>query len=480
MKVKKLVFVFVCLFVVGIMNASAEDYGIVIGDKQLTSSNSSVSGLEGTISYDAKSNILLLDNVVLDDSSDITGDAVIDIKSGKNITIVLKGKNVITTTKNVSGLFANSNVTIKGDGSLKINATSGYPIALSNSNLIIEDTYLNIKSDSSKECILADEGDISIKNSTVYAVGGSQGLQANNIVIDNSIVNPVGTTGSVEVKDSLVIKSLTGKKLYGYGFYDNEADKKEITNIETDEIADGETYYYYIHYGYGYFRVVPTEQDAIVDAPIVDTTKDVQDVTIGITENSVFDDVFKNAIVNAGIDVGEFNPLVEVAVDNLDDSNVPEDALDSFKAIAKENDNLNISSFFDISLNVKDSVTDSLIGSLDEVDSELTFNVVLPEETAKVEDGYTRTYYIIRYHNGVSEILDTSVNGNVITFKTDKFSAYAIAYSDVKNESVSSASDVVANPKTGDSIGLYMVTGILSVVGLASLCVYCYRRKQFN
>ena len=38
----------------------------------------------------------------------------------------------------------------------------------------------------------------------------------------------------------------------------------------------------------------------------------------------------------------------------------------------------------------------------------------------------------------------------------------------------------INNPKTGDNIALYIVTGILSVIGLAGAGVFAYRRKQTN
>lgn len=142
---------------------------------------------------------------------------------------------------------------------------------------------------------------------------------------------------------------------------------------------------------------------------------------------------------------------------------------------------MKVSSFFDISLNLKDSVTEESLGILDESDNELSFDIVLPSDIAKVEDGYTRTYYIVRYHDGDVDLLDTTVDGNVVSFKTDKFSTYALAYTDVKNinnESITTTT-VENNPKTGDSVILYMTFSLIAILGVGYFSLkYCKREQH--
>ena len=55
--------------------------------------------------------------------------------------------------------------------------------------------------------------------------------------------------------------------------------------------------------------------------------------------------------------------------------------------------------------------------------------VDIPAELA-APYGYTRTYSIVRVHNGVAETLESTVSDGKISFSTDKFSTYLIAYSD--------------------------------------------------
>ena len=478
-KMKKIVFAFICLFGIGIMNVNAENYGIVIANEELSSEKTSV----GKITYDAKTNTMVLDNVTLNDSADIKGDAVIDIKAGIDITIILKGKNVITTEKSVSGIFSNSNLTIKGDGSLKISTKSAYPIALSNAKLTVEGTFLNLKSESGHECILVDSNDITIKDSIVYAVGGYQGIEAKNIVIDNSIVDLEGTYGSVQFGDSLTFKNLKNMKIYGYGMAGKESDKEEITNIQTAIIDDDDdtTYYYYFKYGYGYFKILPNETKVSVEIPEIDTSAKTDKMVIGVSKNNNFDNAFKKVIENSEIKVGDFDTIVEISVENIDEKSISEKTIKSINTFVEKDKGLKVSSFFDISLNLKDSVTEESLGILDESDNELSFDVVLPSDIAKIEDGYTRTYYIVRYHDGDVDLLDTTVDDNVVSFKTDKFSTYALAYTDVKNTNNESTTTTTVenNPKTGDSVILHMTFSSIAILGVGYFSLkYCKRGQH--
>ena len=47
----------------------------------------------------------------------------------------------------------------------------------------------------------------------------------------------------------------------------------------------------------------------------------------------------------------------------------------------------------------------------------------------------SRTYYIIRMHDGKAEVIPSSVENDKITFATDKFSTYALAYADASVKS---------------------------------------------
>ena len=69
---------------------------------------------------------------------------------------------------------------------------------------------------------------------------------------------------------------------------------------------------------------------------------------------------------------------------------------------------------------------------------DITITMDIPTGIPTVAAGFTRTYHVIRVHDDNAEVLDTTQNGNQLTFKTSKFSTYAVSYVDVKDVSVNS------------------------------------------
>ncbi|MGN0692100.1 MAG: hypothetical protein ACI4K7_07125, partial [Oscillospiraceae bacterium] len=69
-----------------------------------------------------------------------------------------------------------------------------------------------------------------------------------------------------------------------------------------------------------------------------------------------------------------------------------------------------------------------------ETNGMLTVEFTMPAELLSTDSTVTRTYKIIRVHNGVTDILDCTFDPATgkASFKTNKFSTYAIAYVDVR------------------------------------------------
>ena len=87
----------------------------------------------------------------------------------------------------------------------------------------------------------------------------------------------------------------------------------------------------------------------------------------------------------------------------------------------------NIAQYIDISVVIK--ADNEVIGEVNELNKEVTFTVAIPEDLMK--EG--RTFYVIRVHDGKAEKLETVENEDgTLTFKTDKFSTYALAYEDAQ------------------------------------------------
>lgn len=85
------------------------------------------------------------------------------------------------------------------------------------------------------------------------------------------------------------------------------------------------------------------------------------------------------------------------------------------------------------------------------LNSPITINMYLPDDI--VDSIKNKTIKVARFHGGVLSMLDASLNGNILTFKTDKFSTYAIVtYGAVTP--TSNVADKKAGPKDLNSDGI--------------------------
>ena len=143
----------------------------------------------------------------------------------------------------------------------------------------------------------------------------------------------------------------------------------------------------------------------------------------------------------------------------------------------------------------------------------LMISVVVPDALINTNSAVNRTYCIVRRHDGAITVLDAAFDAasKTLTFKTDRFSDYAIAYKDTtvpssgsnpgsnnssndseakKNEvaaptpaptsaSTSKPSTITAMPQTGDTSNptLYVVLLVASLLGLAVVFV-CKKRND--
>lgn len=217
---------------------------------------------------------------------------------------------------------------------------------------------------------------------------------------------------------------------------------------------------------------IVAKKEVKVDTPTIDPTKPVDEIKVGVKEDDSLKDILVKAIKDSKIDVADVNAIVMVTIDNQKEEEIPADATKSIKELAKEKNDIKVVSFFDITLNVKNNITGEALGTLNALDKKIKFEMSLPAELTKLEEGYTRKYYIVRYHDGKSEIIPASVEGNMLSFESDKFSTYALAYEDVKNETIT-------NPPTADRIVMDLIIGVISIVGLAAISNNVAKRKKY-
>lgn len=286
------------------------------------------------------------------------------------------------------------------------------------------------------------------------------------LVVDNSfstspVINITGGTfnstnasavGSYAYnkETGLADNSLALTKLLKGGNYNTD-----ISNL----IADN--YYYRVENNRWYVEAY----DRDIEINVIEENKKVDEITIGVTSREEAKDIIissiesneelKDVIANKNVDI-------KVEVDAITPSDEVKENI-----ISKLNKDSKIIGYFDISIGIYEKNSNTKIGNLKELNDKMNITIALPSEYQNTNKKYNRTYYIIREHDGVYESIPAVVSsdGLYVTFKTDKFSTYAAAYTDT------------LNPQTSDDILLYTALSIICLSGL--LLAYKYR-KNFN
>lgn len=195
-----------------------------------------------------------------------------------------------------------------------------------------------------------------------------------------------------------------------------------------------------------------------VDAPTIDETKKVTEVIIGVKSADDYIEDLAKAIKDGKIEIDGISPMVIVTINKMEKNQLSIDISESISKIAQDK-KLNLTNYFDITLNVENSATNEIVGTLSSLSKEMVFNIAIPDELLNTNKDYKRLYYIIRYHDNKAEIIETILNGNVLAFASDRFSTYALAYEDKKIVTEE-------NPKTADDVVIDIIVGGISVLGL--------------
>lgn len=180
----------------------------------------------------------------------------------------------------------------------------------------------------------------------------------------------------------------------------------------------------------------------VEDQPAIDTTTPTETIQVGVDKaNDTVDlgqevsDVI-NDITSGNITTSvneETAKKIEDAV--ISGSSITVEVMyDNNIAVTENEKNLankitaadeTVAGYFDLSIILK--AGDKELGNLTQLSKPMTFKVAIP--TDFIKEG--REYFIIRIHNGLAEKLDTTLNEDgTLSFSTDKFSTYALAYAD--------------------------------------------------
>lgn len=256
---------------------------------------------------------------------------------------------------------------------------------------------------------------------------------------------------------TVVIESEDKSSFISGGTYSHEPNAKYITSPYEAE-KDGNIY-----------KIILVSEEVSADSTIIDTKEEFEEVTPGIAEkdkedvnNTLLESLEENKSLIAGADTTD-KVVVKLEIEK---DTVSDQTKELFED-SEEAEKLTIVEYFDATVNVY--VEDTYKGSIPELTKNVKITVMLPENLQEVEKGYTRTFYLIREHNGKIETIkaELSKDGKFITAESNKFSTYAVAYE-----------DVILPPQTGDNIITHFIMTIVSLIAIAGIVLVS--KKQFN
>jgi len=156
-------------------------------------------------------------------------------------------------------------------------------------------------------------------------------------------------------------------------------------------------------------------------------------------------------------------------------SQTDKDLIDSKKG------NATIGMYLDIDL-LKQIGSDSPV-NITKTNGAVTITLKVPSSLINSNSSVTRTYQMIRVHNGVATVIPCTYNAanQTISCETDQFSTYALAYVDQPNNSGggNTGDGSTGNPETGDNsnLGLWMILSVLSCCSMIALLVIDKKKK---
>ena len=215
----------------------------------------------------------------------------------------------------------------------------------------------------------------------------------------------------------------------------------------------------------------------------IDEEDEVEEVTPGIVNTEKLQEVIMETLKDdqeLQEAISNTEPSIEVVITKQEMNEETKNAL-----LEKLNtEDATILDLYDISIVIKDKDGNE-IGKIENLSEEVEVAILIPEDIAEVEDGYIRKYYIIREHNGEYSLIEPTLSedGKKLTFKTDGFSSYGIAYKDTKTSTPANQTqnrETTTVPQTYDNIIKYIII-MLGSLGLLGLFGFIYiKRKQTN
>ena len=424
---------------------------------------------------------------------------------------------------------ANSKVTIN-NGEVKATSSSA-AFACGGAEIIVNDGSLTVTNAAASNALIASAtyggtgGKVTVKGGTVQGVKAHEHKDSTAVIEDGNITGSVSTangatlsiTGGTFVNEPADTYVADGYEVFaidegGYLVavpcsvtFDANGGKNEL---KQHPVPAGQftlpTEHPFTREGYT-FKGWATDKDA---TEVLGAT---YDVTGAVTFYAIWEkiappadteDVVKDEVVKGKDTTIEFETGMKETFESADADDISTEVsiaeatatdLDSAVIDKIENEvekelgsDAKIVSYLDI--DVKVFVNTVHVGNATVLPEDEAVTVCIPADVVatfnfgEVPTGYTRHYYVIRFHNGVAEKLDAEMVNGELVFESHLFSTYAVVYEDTPvyygwgggyvggTTTTPDADETVTSPDTFDAgVVLYVGMSVAAAVGTVTL-----------
>lgn len=406
------------------------------------------------------------------------GNAILNIEKDVNVTagecaVYIKFPGAVLNTEGnlkSTGAYA----TIQGNGLIEsggiiVNITGGTITSESEAIYFPNTAELNISGGkiTGQTAVYQKSGKLNISGGTLNAIGDKAEYVYNsngcNTTGDALVIEASDYPGGVpEVKITGGV--FTSKNNKSIGYY-QQAEKYKISNEKfitggefSNDISE------YVPAGYVVNNIsegtynVEMNTPSVTNEPVdssdgkveIEVVPEFQEDLQAILEQEVEENAELKGALLAGKSVN-----IDVQLTKIEEEKINKEEL---KAIESEIKDEKLVNFYDIAIVI--NVDGEEIDTITNVSKKLKFKVHIPNELVKEN----RTFFMYRYHKGKVEKITGEVDKeNYLTFETDKFSTYVLAYEDKVIEEKDDT------PKTGSIDVVLYASAIIATISLAGI-----------
>lgn len=415
------------------------------------------------------------DGIVVESGSSVTinlgGFDVSNVNSGHTIEIKEGATAVITGKGNVTNSFGGK-AFIYNEGTLTLKGGTYNRVVTNNDHYVLE-----------------NHGKVTIEGGTYSITGGSASLFDNgwtdaSLNTSKKTAEMIINGGRFEIKnnDKYIKNDDFGKMIVNDGTFVVEAPANAVianagTTTESITVNGGDfTYYGTGNPEFKDYAIWDVNRNNEADKTVTIVNGGKYTLTgasmLAITNGTLAEDKKEAKVIGSDdyVLVKEDELVKKTEVNTVEEESLLDEEKELFNKVINEK-KYNVAGYYGIDL-YKATEDGLKIEQLSEVDGSVSIKLQLPSTLAKVKNGFKRTYYVIRIHDGVTTIIDAVDNGDgTISFKSDKFSTYSVVYNDTEIKKVT-------NPDTADNVLIYFVVATISLVGLSLSGVAL--KKRFN